>query len=496
MKQKSLSTLGYIMEQLNLPTVYMAQSVHVDASLVSKWKTGSRTLSSRSVYFDDIIQCLMAEGDKSEYRLLKRALSDLFPQETIHDAQQMETLLREALVRKTSHDSSTEHNRLLDTASIPVSVYEGNAGRRDAMNRLLDYAEAMTVPGEFIFLDMGNYSWLLEDPVYYTQFTDRILTLLHRGFHAKFIIHYASCNGYFTQLFHACSSLIFNRNMEWLCYRYYDEQIIQSSFFLLNRAVSLLGLSTGNTDCTTMIFTEHAQVIHHEMYVRQVLQKCTNLFSNYPPDKLDDMLDFSIRFHMHGPMYAFLPAPVFIFSKKELLQEILEYNQIPDQKIRSYLDLNTRLKKQIYDVESAVPHEPFIYLFQMEKMVQRASTAPFISQSLSLLEGKTIQITKQQYARMLTDLADDVIRYPHIQLYLVSEKDNIPIPSINCWCKKNCWMVQMDKHGLRLSEELSMVEAAASTLFQCIRQLPPQRRERKYIFGFLLNLIEELEKSE
>lgn len=58
----------------------------------------------------------------------------------------METLLREALVRKTSHDSSTEHNRLLDTASIPVSVYEGNAGRRDAMDRLLDYAETMTVP--------------------------------------------------------------------------------------------------------------------------------------------------------------------------------------------------------------------------------------------------------------------------------------------------------------------------------------------------------------
>ena len=65
----------------------------------------------------------------------------------------METLLREALVRKTSHDSSTEHNRLLDTASIPVSVYEGNAGRRDAMDRLLDYAEAMTVPHEpFIYL--------------------------------------------------------------------------------------------------------------------------------------------------------------------------------------------------------------------------------------------------------------------------------------------------------------------------------------------------------
>lgn len=36
-----------------------------------------------------------------------------------------------------------------------------------------------------------------------------------------------------------------------------------------------------------------------------------------------------------------------------------------DEQIRSYLDLNARLKKQIYDVEAAVPHEPFIYLFQM-----------------------------------------------------------------------------------------------------------------------------------
>lgn len=496
MKQKSLSTLGYLMEQLNIPTVYMAQSVHVDASLVSKWKTGSRTLSSRSVYFDDIIQCILKEAEKSDYRLLKSALTDLFPLENITDSEQMESLLRESLVRKISHDSSCEHSRLLDTTAIPVSVYIGNTGRRNAMNRLLDYAESMTVPGEFIFLDMGDYSWLLEAPDYYTVFTARLLSLLEKGFHARIIIHYASYYGYFARLFHACSALIFNRNMDWFCYRSYDEQIIQPSFFLLNRAVSLLGLSTGNTDCTTMIFTEHSQVIHHEMYVHHVLQTCSSLFSNYLPENLNVMLQSSNRFSMHGTLYAFLPAPVFIFAKKDLLREILEYNQIPEQKILHYLELNTLLKKQIYDLEPVVTHEPFIYLFQLETMVKRATTEPFISRSLSLLEGKTIQVTKQQYAQMLKDLADDVIRYPHIQLYLVSEKDNISLPSVNCWCKKNCWMVQMDRQGLRLSKELRMVEAAASTLSACIRQLPPERRERKYIFGFLLNLIEELERIE
>ncbi len=495
MKSKSLSTLGYLMEQLNIPTVYIASALHVDASLVSKWKTGSRTLSSKSVYFDDIIQCLMKKNKHAEYCQLKSVLTDLFPQETMDDTVQMEQLLRKALVSNLPRRTPDENNRILDLSSIPVAIYDSNSGRREAVSRMLEYAEAMNEPGEFFFLDMGDYTWLLEDVTYYQEFTARVLALLHKGFHVRIIIHYNSYREYFSRLFSACSSLIFNRNMEWFCYQSYDEQIIQPSFFLLNHAISLLGLSSENADSITMVFTEHTQIIHHEIYIQQVLQKSRNLFSNHSMDNLNSILQLSDNFHLTGAMYAFLPAPVFIFAKKKLLQEILEDNQISRQKICSYLELNRKLKKLIYDVESVTPQKPFIYLFQLEEMVRRATTAPFISRSLSLLDGTTIHVTKQQYARMLKDLANDVICYPHIQLYLVSEKDNISLPSINCWCRKNCWMVQMDKLGLRLSEELSMVNAAATTLSQCIRQLPPQRRERKYIFGFLLNLIEELETT-
>ena len=45
MTERKLSTLGYLMDRLGLSTAALARRLHVDASLVSKWRSGSRRLS-------------------------------------------------------------------------------------------------------------------------------------------------------------------------------------------------------------------------------------------------------------------------------------------------------------------------------------------------------------------------------------------------------------------------------------------------------------------
>ena len=52
MTEKKLSTLGYLMDRLCLSTAGLARRLHVDASLVSKWRSGSRRLNVKSVYFE------------------------------------------------------------------------------------------------------------------------------------------------------------------------------------------------------------------------------------------------------------------------------------------------------------------------------------------------------------------------------------------------------------------------------------------------------------
>lgn len=40
MKMKKISPLGFLMESLNIVSASLARELHVDASLVSKWKSG------------------------------------------------------------------------------------------------------------------------------------------------------------------------------------------------------------------------------------------------------------------------------------------------------------------------------------------------------------------------------------------------------------------------------------------------------------------------
>ena len=48
--ERKLSTLGYLMDRLGLPTAALARQLHVDPSLVSKWRSGTRRLSTNLQY--------------------------------------------------------------------------------------------------------------------------------------------------------------------------------------------------------------------------------------------------------------------------------------------------------------------------------------------------------------------------------------------------------------------------------------------------------------
>lgn len=498
MRKKSFSTLGYIMECLNIQTISLSRALHVDASLVSKWKTGDRTLSGKSIYFDSIIDFLMEESKKSNHRLLKNALMDLYPHETIAEDSYIEPLLRQALTDTKAHGALNGQQKMLEgEKTVPTVIFEENLGRRAAIAKLLDYADAMSAPGEIVFIDSEEYTWLLEDSTFSETFTQRIETLLRKDFHAKFVIHYSSHKEPFVRLFNACSPLIFHRNVEWYYYEYYDENIFNFSFFILNRAIALLGLSAENGPSTTMVFTDTSLVIRYEALANQVMNQCSRLFSHFESSQFEEVIQ-SIHYPINkGAFYSFLPAPAFLFAGKTLLKEILLDNGVDEKNIEKCLQLNHKLRQitASYFSDTVTPKEPFIYIFQLEEMLKRVRTRPFISESLTLLGGKSVKIRLHQYAQELRALAARLERYANLQIVLVSEKDGIALPTINCWARQNMWMVQMDYQGFRLSDEISMVNATSVTLERCIRKVPPERKEKDSVRRYLLDLAEELESQ-
>lgn len=62
MKNRTLSMIGFFIDSLHIKTVSMAAALHVDASLISKWKNGKRILTDKSMYFDDVIAYFLEQN--------------------------------------------------------------------------------------------------------------------------------------------------------------------------------------------------------------------------------------------------------------------------------------------------------------------------------------------------------------------------------------------------------------------------------------------------
>ena len=482
------------MEKLNIHTVSMSQAIHVDASLVSKWKSGNRTLSPKSVYFDDIIDYILKESTNTLHQNLKNALLDIYPHETIDNDVQLELKLRQLLSSSMPRSSSPENKLVSDNSTlISTLLFNNNEGRREAVFKMLDYAYSMTTPGEFIFIDSEDFDWLLEEKHYASEFTNRIEELVHRGFHATFVVHYSSYKSHFMHLFDECSPLIFHRNINWYYNEYYDDTMLNYSIYILNKAVSLLGFSA-KMDHSTMIFTDTALILKHELFARRVIDNCKPIFNYFDISEIRKVIFNVSQFRKNGSLYAFLPSPLFISVNRNLLEKILIYNNVNEDAFDTCFELNNKMynySASYLTYDTSTP-DSYVYIFQIEELLKRARKKEFISQSLSIICKRKIVITSEQYAEELRNLADIVCKYKNMHIVLASKQDNTFLPNINCWCKQNIFMVQMNKKGLRLSNEYSIVNAASSKLEQCIRKIPSERKEPESVRQILLEIADKV----
>lgn len=230
MTEKKLSTLGYLMDRLGLSTAGLARRLHVDASLVSKWRSGSRRLNVKSVYFEEICAMLLEQDGTA----LDDALHSLVLLKDSEDSPDTAVLLRRVLTDRhfTVPRAFTLRTEAVCTAEI--AVYTSGEGRRQAISDLLDVAEAMEMPGEMLYVDSEQSRWLLEDPVYAQEWVGRMLGLLDRGFIFRAALHFSVSVDGFVSFFHLCSPLIFHRNAHWFYHQYYDENIYWFSFLSWN----------------------------------------------------------------------------------------------------------------------------------------------------------------------------------------------------------------------------------------------------------------------
>ena len=200
-----MSGFGFLLEQLGIPTITIAKRLHVDPSLVSKWKSGDRRISKKSIFFDEIVEFLIEENDRQGGYILKDPLKKQYPLEDFEDPGKFRYFLQNMIADEKFSTPSNDFIGNKAVREVKAFLYEKGEGRRQAISNLLDMAEAQSDPGNIIYIDCEQYRWLLEDEEYTERWKERILNLLRRGFKAKFIIHFMLHKDEVLRFFELCS---------------------------------------------------------------------------------------------------------------------------------------------------------------------------------------------------------------------------------------------------------------------------------------------------
>lgn len=483
-----------LLSRLEVPVTVLARRLHVDASLVSKWKSGQRRLSEHSVHFGAVLDFFVGEDEGRTSRVVE-VLKELNPLDSLDTEGIVRSRLQAFLLGSASpplEPSGPETSRAVGIAK--VLIYEGGEGRRDAVSELLDLAEAMPDPGRIVFTECEQYRWLLEDPQYVRHWRDRIYRLLERGFRATFILHFTVYHEQFFHFFRVCSPLLFHRNVDWHYHEYYDAEVHWFSFFILEHARSVMGLSMGPGHCDTTVFTDARSIAQHKRVVEMVRSASRPLFTDFPQGRILPSLGGLLRSDWQdGAMFAFLPVPVFAATDPALLEEILVDNGVSPAMIRRCLREN-RLLEAIVERQTRSGKALSVSIYQLEEMRRRIDEGGFESCSLTLMTGRPVRVNLDQYARGLLHVTRMMKRNPGAQVVLASEEDHNQLPGLNCWCKGREWMVQMDGQGVRFSREDVMVRAASAALEWCLRKIPPARKQQGLVARRLMAMVEDIRK--
>lgn len=481
--------LGLILELLGLSVTTVSNQIQVERSLVSKWKSGSRTLQPNSQYFERLVEYLLQVNEEVDpQRLVNLMLSaygigcgaDQSP-EVLHKC--LEQFLIGRSVPGVSQSLLHESNSKLYTAQI--SVLWGLGGRREAMEILLEVAEGLEQPTQILILERERFSWLMSDWAAVVQFRGRVLRLLDRGFQLK-VLHLlptgqADGQPHFEPFLH----LMFYQNVQEYFTHCYDGGLPGLSYYLLQGHLAIVGAGPLEGEVYSGIYRDPIMIRQYDRMISAAIEGSTPFFSAYIPQEGRRLPEI---FRLFGPvpevLYFYNYSPGFVLMDESLLQEVLEENQVDAGLIQALQDY----LRQIQGMLAKVPSR---HIYCQPKMEEQASQPRIYYGALSTMVGRPIYLDAQQYRRHLQSVLQRLESYKELQVALIPS-DVTAMDRRNFWCKEHQWVLlfEEERAPVQYCIEPVAIDYFTSQLRRRWELIPLKYRSRHYLCQTLHTILD------
>ncbi len=305
--------LNILMETFGVTNIQLASAISVDASLISRWRSGQRIPSRKNDYPSSIASFFVSRADKLSR---KAALMEILklPYDLTFDQISLMKYLHKWLDSERSINESTVENILTKVQNYgkaskrepvppftpiippgsvhPTESYYGIAGKQAGVLEFLNHVLKNPFPVTLLLYSDESMDWLSGDPDYFRQWQYMTMQLLQKG-HRIRVIHTLQRD--LAEMLDAIDywiPLYMTGSIEPFYFPRYREQIFRRTLFIAPGIAAFTSLSlpeTSNQAVNQLIIDpEHIQSLTNEYnrfmaYCRPLIRVLTgDGLSDYP----------------------------------------------------------------------------------------------------------------------------------------------------------------------------------------------------------------------
>ncbi len=497
---KKISHIGNLMKILDISLLDVSIYLCIDKTTVSKWKTGSRKLSERSPYYEKLLEYFIIKNEEHSQKPLFYFFKSIYPDLNDKEQNFISIYIKRYLESKdvpinASNYIDGQRKALYQTS---VSIFQGAAGRKDAMYMMLDIAEASGEICTIKILQLERFDWFVRDMTFVQNFVTRLENLIKKDHKVEFC--HSTLNNEMQLRFFSkvLCKLVFYKNFKLSIINTQSYSDSTLCLYAIPNKFAAIGLNVDGklVNIYTSVFLDTFSVEQYISGYESLLHKFseqTNITDSIT--KKESIFSKTKNCNTNDePVYCIGRLLSITTATEQLVLEILEYNNLTQFEKNKCLEFYHTFK----GIMNAAKNSIFAgYGLALNTLKEAISCDLLIQYELSAIVKKQIQITGKQFRRHLFEMHNELLNNPNTKAILFPNID-IPESVSFIWAKKNAWglffncKISSKENDIYYISDLSTIRRTVNEFIEYVGKFPKEFTNKEYI----ANVLEKLSRYE
>ncbi|WP_195269795.1 hypothetical protein [Eubacterium sp. 1001713B170207_170306_E7] len=484
MARKPATPLAYLMDMLYIQGAQLARAVHVDRTIISRWKNGRVELSPKSPYFEEIVQAIMKFNDKRGLHTLERFFASLEPGVAVDTEQDIKNCISRWLVDKEFEAKYMDKESGNSLYTATYKIYKGVTGKMDALDDMFNTLASLPKGETFwgydadsrIFRQSNNDTRKVQK-----RFLDadknktKLITMIYLNRPQEEVYN----------MFEYWLPILLSTNAE-AYYSYDAERPFYDYIFSIKGKQTLAGINDVNGDTYSAIYTDPMSQIQFDNFLERHLERFQPLTKNLGSRVVCN--DFK-RENMEGfnrndtDQYVIATSMSFLSSGKKIIEGILMDLCLSGDEERRLIDYydNCRI-----GLGQFLSKERYTRIILSLDYIQNLGQHPVIEVPVfSALLKRKVEVSGKHVIKELVSFLKFVKNDPKVQIALRPPASAELIENLNIWVKDGAaayFHFDNDLSKRIVTEEFAAVNTFYSMVDKYWEQLPYDSKNKEWVY--------------